>query len=142
MAHAASRDGADADKHDQVGIDDRPLFGRVPTSLVVTVLGVALTAWLLPAFTRQWDDRQKAQELKASIASQIAAATADALVLSKKEQRRAAAFNRASLRSNTASTLAFRRSESVASRLDDAWLLNSIKIEAKLRAYFVPALVA
>jgi hypothetical protein len=32
---------------------------KVPTSLVVTLLGIALTAWLLPAVTRQWDDRQR-----------------------------------------------------------------------------------
>jgi hypothetical protein len=31
---------------------------RVPTSVVVTVLGAALTVWLGPAFTRQWEDRQ------------------------------------------------------------------------------------
>jgi hypothetical protein len=46
----------------------RPLLRRVPTSLLVTLLGIALTAWLLPAFTRQWDDRQKAQELQSHVA--------------------------------------------------------------------------
>ena len=54
----------------------RPLLRRVPTSLVVTLIGIALTAWLLPAFTRQWDDRQKAHELKASIVTDMASATA------------------------------------------------------------------
>jgi hypothetical protein len=47
---------------------------RIPTSIVVTFLGIALTAWLLPAFTRQWDDRQKANELKARLVQEIAAA--------------------------------------------------------------------
>jgi hypothetical protein len=55
------------------------LLRRVPTSLVVTLLGIALTAWLLPAITRQWNDRQKAHELKAAVVAQIAAATARAL---------------------------------------------------------------
>jgi hypothetical protein len=50
----------------------RRFFHRVPTSLIVTFVGIALTAWLLPAFTRQWDDRQKARELKAAIADEIA----------------------------------------------------------------------
>lgn len=54
------------------GVDKRRFFRRVPTSVVVTLIGIALTAWLLPAFTRQWDDRQKARELKAAIADEIA----------------------------------------------------------------------
>jgi hypothetical protein len=41
---------------------------RVPTSVVVTLLGAALTVWLAPAFTRQWDDRQAARDLKARFA--------------------------------------------------------------------------
>lgn len=41
---------------------------RVPTSVVVTLLGAALTVWLAPAFTRQWDDRQAARDLKAELA--------------------------------------------------------------------------
>src|SRR3954468_13838267 len=57
----------------------RPLLRRLPTSLIVTLLGIALTAWLLPAFTRQWDDRQKVRELHAQFADQIAATTAKAL---------------------------------------------------------------
>jgi hypothetical protein len=54
----------------------RRLFRWVPTSLLVTLLGIALTAWLLPAFTRQRDDRQKALELKANAADDIATVTA------------------------------------------------------------------
>lgn len=41
---------------------------RVPTSVVATLLGAALTVWLAPAFTRQWDDRQAARELKVGLA--------------------------------------------------------------------------
>src|SRR3954465_14347156 len=69
------------------------LLRRVPTSLIVTLLGIALTAWLLPAFTRQWDDRQKAHELKTALTSQIATATADALIRSKQELRTAPKFD-------------------------------------------------
>ena len=54
------------------------LFPRIPTSLLVTLLGIALTAWLFPAFTRQWEDRQKAADLKASILDEIARGTASA----------------------------------------------------------------
>src|SRR5438874_375987 len=57
----------------------RRLLRRVPTSLLVTLLGIALTAWLLPAFTRQWDDRQKSHELAASLIGESAAANADVL---------------------------------------------------------------
>ena len=41
---------------------------RVPTSVVATLLGAALTVLLAPAFTRQWDDRQAARELKVGLA--------------------------------------------------------------------------
>lgn len=57
----------------------KPLFHRIPTSLLVTLIGIVLTAWLLPAFTRQWDDRQKAQQVKSAVVTDMAQATADAL---------------------------------------------------------------
>jgi hypothetical protein len=41
---------------------------RVPASVVVTLLGAALTVWLAPAFTRQWDDRKAARDLKVGLA--------------------------------------------------------------------------
>jgi hypothetical protein len=61
----------------------RPLLRRVPTSLIVTLLGIGISAWLIPAFTRQWDDRQKALELKVAVVAQIASATSQALVRSR-----------------------------------------------------------
>jgi hypothetical protein len=59
----------------------RPLlfWRRLPTALVVTLIGLGLSAWLLPAITRQWDDRQKAHELQASIVTDMATATAQVL---------------------------------------------------------------
>jgi hypothetical protein len=53
---------------------------RIPTSLVVTLLGITLSAWLLPAITRQWDDRQKAHELQAVLVANMASASAKALI--------------------------------------------------------------
>ena len=41
---------------------------RVPSSVIVTLLIAAVTVWLAPAFTRQWDDRQAARDLKARLA--------------------------------------------------------------------------
>lgn len=49
---------------------------RVPTSVLVTVLVAALSVWVAPAFTRQWEDRKQARELQAQMAEDIALATA------------------------------------------------------------------
>jgi hypothetical protein len=81
----------------------------------VTVLGIALTAWLLPAFTRQWDDRQKAQQVKSGIVANIAAASGHALTGGE-----AIWAGRAVNRSEVA----------------DQWSLASIEIQSQLRAYF------
>jgi hypothetical protein len=97
---------------------------KVPTSLVVTFVGIALTAWLLPAVTRQWDDRQKAAEVKAEIDSQIAAATARALIGSRQTAR--TVWQRPP----------WRKRLQAQGRLRDAWLSDSINIEARLRAHF------
>jgi hypothetical protein len=51
----------------------------VPTSVVVTIVVAALTVWVAPAVTRQWDDRQKARELQASLAQDVGASTAKAI---------------------------------------------------------------
>jgi len=93
------------------------LLRRVPTSLIVTLLGIALTAWLLPAFTRQWDDRQKAHELKTSLVTEMTAATAGVLVHSRE-------------------ALTSEEPEKVLSRTSVDWQLSSIRIEQKLRSYF------
>ena len=49
---------------------------RLPTPVLVTVLVAALSVWVAPAFTRQWEDRKQARELQASLAEDIALATA------------------------------------------------------------------
>jgi hypothetical protein len=96
---------------------------KVPVSAVVTFVGIALTAWLLPAFTRQWDDRQKAQELKAGIVADMAAATARALVGGE------AIWAEPPRKVN--------RDE-----IADDWARSSLSIEARLRAYLPPRIVA
>jgi hypothetical protein len=94
---------------------------RVP-ALAVTLIGIALTAWLLPALTRQWDDRQKAHDVKAAIVADMASATAHALTLGQAVTSKSAQ-----------PTSRLRR---------DDWLLASVEIEARLRAYFSPRVVA
>jgi hypothetical protein len=37
----------------------RPRLGRLSKSLLVALAGIALTGWLLPAYTRQWDGRKQ-----------------------------------------------------------------------------------
>jgi hypothetical protein len=44
---------------------------RVPSSVLVTLFVALLSVWVAPALTRQWDDRQKARELKAAIAEEM-----------------------------------------------------------------------
>jgi hypothetical protein len=59
----------------------------LPTPVVATVVGVVLSAllslWLIPAFTRQWDDRQKAHDLKAALIAEMATASAQAWRLAR-----------------------------------------------------------
>ena len=52
---------------------------RVPTTVLLTLLGAALTVWIAPALTRQWDDRQKVRELKAAAVDEIATETASTI---------------------------------------------------------------
>lgn len=104
----------------------RPFLHRVPTSLLVALVGIALTAWLLPAFTRQWDDRQKAHELKAALATQLAVATAKSVIRSREELR-------VVLGKPNGGAYMF---EGAYIHLEESWLADSIEIEAKLRADF------
>jgi hypothetical protein len=94
---------------------------KIPTAVVVTLVGIALTAWLFPAFTQQWDDRQKVRELKASFADEIATATATALSSGKEASRRS-------------SGLQSRRSQ--LAPINAAWDVARLRIEMKLRAYY------
>jgi hypothetical protein len=108
MDEAAPTAGATAEKM-------RRLLRRVPTSLIVTLLGIALTAWLLPAFTRQLDDKQKAHALTSALVADMASATAHALT-------------------GGAAIWAGRPVDKA--KIADAWSLESMQIEARLDAYF------
>src|SRR3954452_1663024 len=99
----------------------RPLLRRIPTSMLVTLLGIALTAWLLPAFTHQWDDRQKAQELKTGIVADMASETSRALIAGE--------------------AIWSRRKVDKEKALDD-WSVASLRLETRLRAYFGPDVVS
>jgi hypothetical protein len=107
----------------------RRLLGRVPTPLVVTLVGIALTAWLLPAFTKQWDDRQKAREVKAAIVSPIAAATADAVVKTDLEAVNTDKHVPEDPNGREATRAGL-------DRLYLMWLRHRVSIEATLRANF------
>jgi hypothetical protein len=100
-------------------------FRRPPTSVVMTLLGIALTAWLLPAVARQWDDRQKAAELKASLVAEVASASANALTGGEEILIG---------RSNGAP-----RAFSIPAA-EKQWSITSLELESRLRAYFAPAI--
>lgn len=102
---------------------------RVPKAVLVTVLGFALSAWLVPAMTRQWDDRQKVHELKAGVVAEMASVSSQALlggeaVWSGKEHR--------SPRPPTARER---------TRAQDQWGLATLGLQARLHAYFPRSVV-
>jgi hypothetical protein len=107
---------------------------RLPTSLVVTVVGGAITILVVPALTRQWDERHRALDLKTSLVSQISTATGRSITAGEKVfetyDRRSLSFEEQT--SNAAPGLPLRR----------RWLSDKLKIEGKLRAYFSPAVFA
>jgi hypothetical protein len=88
--------------------------------VVVTLVGIALTAWLLPAFTRQWDDRQKAQEVKSALVADMASASSRALTGGEPIWSGGRADSR---------------------RVLSDWGASSLRIETRLRAYLGPELV-
>src|SRR4051812_10469288 len=116
----------------------RPLLRRVPTTFVVTLLGITLTAWLLPAFTRQWDDRQKAQELKAAIVADMAAATGAALVGGEAIWARA---GQKLPRDRVAARSSLKTGRSQRDSVADTWARSSLTIESRLRAYLPQQIV-
>jgi hypothetical protein len=97
---------------------------RVPKAVLVTVLGLALSAWLIPALTRQWDDRQKEHELQAAVVGDMASATAHALV------------------GGEAIWSGQHVTEPAAEQVRSQWALASLQLEARLRTYFPASVVA
>lgn len=90
---------------------------RVPTSVLVTVLLAALSVWVAPAFTRQWEDRKQARELQAETGEQIARVAA-----------------------TTANRLTLARTQPEFLDALSEWRLAQTRIAAKLRAYYGPTL--
>lgn len=95
------------------------LWARAPKPVLMVLFGAAVSAWLVPAFTRQWQDRQKEREIKVALVSEIGDSTSDVLVTSQFVASQAltngqAEYNRVSL----------------------DWAQRSAQVEAKLGAYF------
>jgi hypothetical protein len=97
---------------------------RIPKAVLVTLLGLIVTAWLLPALTRQWDDRQREHELKAAVVADMASSTARALVGGE------AIWSERPL------------SQQERGEIGDQWALSALEIEAQLRSYFPSSVVA
>lgn len=103
---------------------------RVPLtkSILATVAATLATAWLFPALSHQWQDRQKAKELTAGLVSRIGNQTSQALVTSS-----FLTYNRFPSSSDS-STPGF--NQEVFNRLDLDWRTSSAEIEAELQAYY------
>ena len=99
---------------------------NIPKAALVTVLGLALSAWLLPALTRQWDDRRREHEFKAAIVADIASSTARSLVGGEAIW--------------SASNPRLTKEERA--RIGDQWALSALKTEAQLRSYFPSSVAA
>jgi hypothetical protein len=103
----------------------RALHRSIPRSLVLAVIGIVLSSWLIPAFTRQWDDRQKAGELKAALVADMATATGRVLLAAQ-----ASPAASANSRPQVLNIVAL-----------NEWSIDSLKIRARLDAYFGPEAV-
>jgi hypothetical protein len=98
--------------------------------IIVTLVGVALSAWLLPAITRQWDDRQKAHDLKATLVAKMTSDTARTL-----EQERANLYRESVpfLNLKKASVTGL---PATLPPIQTEWAVASIGTDAKMQAFF------
>ena len=101
----------------------------MPTPIVVTVIGALLSAWIIPAVTRQWQDQQKVRELKASLVTRIGRDTTEALVKSD-----FVSYGRFGGARQASGAPPF--SDDQFNALDIAWRQNSEEIEGLLAVYF------
>jgi hypothetical protein len=97
----------------------RSAWARAPKPVLMVLFGAAISAWLVPAFTRQWQDRQKEREIKVALVSEISHSTSNALVTSQFVASRALADGQAEY-----------------NRISLDWAQRSAQVEAKLAAYF------
>jgi hypothetical protein len=117
-----SVDGKPSQPSNGVREEKRPRrWLRASRAALVTILGLAVTAWLIPAMSRQWDDRQKEHDLKAGIVADMSTSTARALVGGEaiwSEVQRA------------------RMNQGQLTEIGDQWALSAVAIDARLRSYF------
>jgi hypothetical protein len=98
----------------------RPDRRWIPKSLLVAILGIGLSSWLIPAFTRQWDDRQKAGDLKAALVADMATVTGRAVLDAQAlAHRPGGTSSRAEIDASVKS-----------------WTVGKLAIRARLDAYF------
>jgi hypothetical protein len=102
----------------------------VPKTLIVTVGLTLATAWVFPALTHQWQDRQKARELSAGLVTQISKQTSQTLVTSDFFSGRRAPF-----------VVAHHLNQQLFNQLDLDWRDMSAEIAAQLQAYYSPGLL-
>jgi hypothetical protein len=97
----------------------RSLWARAPKPVLMLLFGAAVSAWLVPAFTRQWQDRQKEREIKVALVSEIGDSSSDALVTSQ-----------------FVASGALTSGQTEYNRVSLAWARRSAQVEARLGAYF------
>jgi hypothetical protein len=102
---------------------------NVPAKVVVPIIGIAVTAWLIPALTRQWQDQQRARELKAGMVKRIGRDTTEALVLSSFIAN--GRFERVRQPGRP-----FQVPMQLFNDMDLKWVRTNQEIEAELQAYF------
>jgi hypothetical protein len=105
----------------------------VSKPLLATVAATLATAWIFPALSHQWQDRQKAKELTAGLVTQIGSDTSAALVTSS------FLTNNRFRSSGDSSRPGF--NQDVFNRLDLEWRTSAAEVEAQLQAYYPNAVV-
>ena len=116
----------------QVEAHERPV-GRfhlawpawLPKTVIVTAGLTLVTAWLFPALTHQWQDRQKARELSAALVAEIGKETSQALVTS-------AFFSGG----RTPFVVGRHFNQQLFNHLDLGWRNTGAQIESQLQAYY------
>jgi hypothetical protein len=86
---------------------------------VLLVIGAVISSYLIPSFTRRWQDHQKALEVRSDLASQIAGSATSSII--------------------TSDSIFVERGKRHLSRADQkawlTWQIQSEATEARLRAY-------
>jgi hypothetical protein len=123
---------------------ERRFWRRIPTPIIVTLLGIVLSAWLLPAITRQWEDRQKAHDLEAALVARMTADTARILERARTNlYRESVPFLRLGEDGSVeASRSLAKRTDALPSErppIEMEWSVASLRTESQLMAYWPDA---